>query len=141
MKRSPLGPGKKSLARRTTFSAPRKPLGRRRRRRAEVDRDAAAAWAAAVKSRPCVICADPVVDAHHVIYQQLLKRLARSRAIQPDHLLWDLRNGLPVCRHHHAAHHAARDSIPLSVVLENVPGVLHLARELDLTWWLEHQYP
>lgn len=134
MKRSPLGPGRKSLERGSTFAnggaALRRqpPAGARKRRTGH----GAANWRAATAGQPCAVCGNPAIDGHHVTYRQVLERE------QLGHLAWDTRNLLPLCRHCHDSHHNASRRVPWACLrLENVD----FAREVGLLWLLRRNYP
>lgn len=142
MKRSGIKPGLKSLERGSTFDGRGAGLKRRPRpRRAELEQKRSEAWARGVQSKPCVICGARGVHAHHVITKQQLRKVARQHGLDVERLLWDTRNRLAVCPRHHAAHHARSHTIPLLVIEQHSPKVFQLARELELTWWLEREYP
>ena len=99
-------------------------------------------WLAVVKGKSCILCGKPSrVQGHHVIAAQVLKRLARDRGLDAAALLallWDVRNGIPVCEREHADHSTAKKRIPRSAL----PLVaLQFAAELDLTWMIERDYP
>jgi hypothetical protein len=85
------------------------------------DTTARRAWQAKVTARGCVMCAaSPVdaatraerwpdlsqIDAHHVISQDKLKRWGLHAR------LWDARNGIALCRLHHARHELAYQRVP-----------------------------
>lgn len=127
------------LARGTTVLK-RSPLTARRRRRA-TDRDAARSWRESAQ-RPCVLCGGHDVQAHHIIYQQVLLRTATSRGLSFEALRWDHRCALPLCRDTcHPAHHAGRRRVTRNELARHAPAVFDMAAELDLVWWLERTYP
>lgn len=47
-----------------------------------------------------------VIDGHHVVAKQDLKRWGLHAR------LWDIRNGIALCRYHHARHEAAMQRVP-----------------------------
>lgn len=81
-------------------------------------------------------------DWHHVIYAQRLRWELPVEAQAAA--LADVRNGMPLCRHRHAAHHNASERILYS---ELPDSVFEFAQELDarystaLMFWLERTYP
>jgi hypothetical protein len=88
-----------------------------------------------------VICGAKPAHGHHIIKQQVLKRVAQEKGLQYERIRWDLRNILPLCDRHHAQHHARMEPIALSIVLLHQPKVVQFAKELDLVWWLSREYP
>jgi hypothetical protein len=114
---------------------------RRGRRRKATDRERSEAWARHAQSKPCALCGSRLVQGHHVITQQELRRIARSKGLDVDRLLWDRRNCLALCQRHHDAHHSWSHRLTLDLVLAKCPKVAQFARELDLEWWLERNYP
>lgn len=98
----------------------------------------------AMHGRACRSCQQPAVHAHHAITQQALVDHLRAR-LQDDHalklILSDPRNGMPLCKPCHDAHHhpAVNDGrIPFSALK---PCHLEFAAEHGLEWWLEKHYP
>jgi hypothetical protein len=91
---------------------------RSRRRRRDIDPELAAAWKAAVVHRGsrCLMCGGRAeLQAHHVIGQQVLRRYARELKLKratAQRVLWDRRNGVPVCRRCHERHTCAYVRIP-----------------------------
>lgn len=100
----------------------------------------ALAWyEATAKKKVCVVCGSThKVQGHHVIAQQVLRRVARKFSYDVLVLLWDKRNGLAVCRDCHAAHTSAKKRIPRSCI--PLPA-LEFAAELGLTYIIERDYP
>lgn len=130
VKRSPLGPGAKSLARGSTFAAPPTPL----RRTSSLKRSAMKAtpqriegWSVADKGEPhCRVCGELADHLHHVV----------PRSVSPagrDNLL----NGLPLCWSCHREHHDGMP-IPRSVF---TPAEWAFIAEIGTASWLEHRYP
>lgn len=89
--------------------------------RATHDHAQASAWHQHFARQRCVMCvAAPVpadvareraldlatIDGHHIVPKQDLKRWGLFA------LLWDLRNGLPLCRYHHFRHESAYQRVP-----------------------------
>jgi hypothetical protein len=142
MKRSPLGPGKTSLQRGSTF-APRPTSLKRARRppRSPSEIEAAAAWAKGVKAKPCALCGAKGVDAHHIITKQKLREVAAADGLDVQSLLWDHRNRLALCRRHHEAHHSRMHPVPWTVLEQHAPKVFQFAREIGVLPWLERNYP
>lgn len=92
---------------------------KRRRRAMPGTADERERFKLAVCSRPCPITDDGPhegpLQAHHVIAQEVLRRLARAGTLDDRQLaaiLWDPRNGLSVCRRHHDRHTLAASRIP-----------------------------
>ncbi len=81
------------------------------------------------------------VLGHHVIEQQHLRDVAKTRCIDPVPLLEDERNWLAVGDLCHTRHHRALPRIPRSVLREYCPDVFAMAAELNLTSRLERTYP
>lgn len=125
MRRSP-------LARRTPLKA---------RRRHIIERQASAAWARGVRTKPCAVCGALGSQGHHIITQQQLRQVAKTLQVDFERLRWDTRNRLPLCPRHHAAHHARTHPVPWSVLEDAAPKVVQFARELGLVYWLERTYP
>jgi hypothetical protein len=84
----------------------------------------------------CAACGRPgACDAHHVLDQKLLKKLGLH------HLLWDVRNGIPLGRsacHCHESHTNRSHPVPRSAL---PPAAWEFAAEIDQTWRLERVYP
>lgn len=100
-------------------------------------------WYIAVTRGGCVMCrAFPVprelrrgrgpdlrrIQGHHILDRQ---HLPRGR-------LWDVRNGLGVCRYHHARHTHFVQRIPRALL---PPAALEFAAEANLSARLDHDYP
>lgn len=94
----------------------------------------------------CVMCARLTVreqralpgnttrlDAHHVVRAQTMKR-----AGLPPEVVFDPAAGIPVCRFHHATHHAYRERIPRDVLPANTVNFL---RAVGLKKDLDREYP
>jgi HNH endonuclease len=79
----------------------------------------------------------PLRDAHHIIRKQTLRAHASTMTEQDRmELLWDPRNGVPVCRKHHeqlttAYRRLTRAQVP--------PEVWHFAEEHGLVHALERE--
>jgi hypothetical protein len=156
-----LSPGRKSLDRGSTFSAERKPLERKpfkrlvvlgdatrpprlKRRRSVVNdrqRQRAEAWAHHARSRSCAVCGSLFVVGHHVITKQQLRHWARTKRLDSDQILYDVRNCLSLCDGCHADHHSWARRLTLPFVLKHCPKLHQFASELGLVWWLERNYP
>lgn len=142
MRRSPLGPGKRSVQRGSTFASRGQGLGRARRaRRDPVTVLAASSWKAGVATAACVMCAARPVHGHHIVTQQEIRKAAARTGGDVDELLWDQRNRLALCADCHASHHARSHPIPFNVLLTHAPASLEFASELGLDWWIERTYP
>lgn len=104
-------------------------------------------WRTAATSGGCVMClhfrptADEVashgidlklLEGHHVLPQQLLKREGLHGK------LWDVRNGLGLCRYHHARHESYAQRVPRDVVPNDA---FDFADELGLGWAIDREYP
>jgi ribosomal protein S14 len=96
-------------------------------------------WEAVAKNKPCAVCGRPDrVQGHHVLSQQVLRRHARRFGYDALALLWDPRNGIPVCERDHSAHTGAMKRIPLAVI---PAPALDFADEIGLRWQVERDYP
>jgi hypothetical protein len=79
-------------------------LRSRPKRKPSIERVLARDFRAAVLAKgPCLMCCARATDPHHVVYQQHLRG---------EHPLWDPRDGVPLCRHCHEAHHNGSRRIP-----------------------------
>jgi 5-methylcytosine-specific restriction endonuclease McrA len=122
----------------------RMPLKRRgrlnTRRRNQVDRDAAAAWAWVARSQPCAACGQSDrIEGHHVLYAQHVRVACRSLDLDYETWRWDVRNLMPLCMRCHQAHHTGR-RLPLELVERACPGVRAFAVELGLEHRLDRSY-
>lgn len=94
--------------------------------------------------RACRACRQPAVHAHHVCTQQVIvdelrAALADDRALKL--ILSDPRNGMPLCKPCHDAHHhpAVGDGrLPFETLK---PCHLEFARVHGLLWYLDRAYP
>lgn len=156
-RKTPLGPGAKSLARGTSFAKPRSTLKPKPRALTRADKAAVAeqhrlalAFERAVKApKRCACCGRVArhpridLDAHHVTPKETLKRLERERRLPPGSLVWDPANGMPLCsdareQRCHARHTLAVKRVPRS----RVPApALRFAEGLGLTHIIERHYP
>lgn len=143
MKRSRLGPGRKSLDRGSTFKRPgetldAKALLRNNPRRREGEWPGERGWTQRVFSlygRACVVCRGAAAaQAHHAVPKRTI--IARGGAI--DLLVFDARNGVPVCHRCHEAHENGSRRIPY-VCLPG--GVVAWAHENGWAWYLDRIYP
>lgn len=99
----------------------RKPASRRPR--------APEQWTAGIRWTPCEQCGqERSVHAHHVIYEQVLRREGLD--------LWDTRNRMLLCFACHAAHHARTRVLEL----RDDHSVWGFAADHGLTWWLVRTY-
>lgn len=91
-------------------------------------------WKRRVCIRGCVMehfhCGD--LQAHHILTQQQLRKHGLK------HLLWDTRNGLPLCDRAHDRHHSAHERIPRDLL---PAGALQFAEEVGLMHLIERYYP
>jgi 5-methylcytosine-specific restriction endonuclease McrA len=96
-------------------------------------------WESVAKNKPCAVCGRPDrVQGHHVVSQQAIKKVARRFGYDVLALLWDPRNGIPVCERCHSAHTGAKKRIPLAVI---PASAFEFADELGLRWQIERDYP
>lgn len=120
----------------------RTPLKRGQRRRVSAaEREAMAEFHRSTVDRArCIVCgktkaearaAGTVLQAHHV----LPKAALRKRGL--DHLLWDPRNGAPVCESEHSNHTTRYKPISRSAL---PPAAEEFASEVGLGHLLEAQY-
>lgn len=75
---------------------------------------------------------DSVMEAHHVITQQALRKRGFAD------LIWDTWNGLCLCCRHHARHTKAVQRVSYDKLS---PKNVAFADALDLGWMLERYYP
>lgn len=85
-----------------------------------------------VQGMPC----NGECDAHHVIPKQRLRQLPYRSDLERIEIVWDPRNGVPVCRAHHfalsvGAWRFTPDRLP--------PEVGEFARDHDIEWALERE--
>jgi hypothetical protein len=118
--------------------------GKRKRSRRGEGRGRRARWGVHARGKCCAVCGRPDcpgVEGHHIIRVQVLRKEAGFRGFDFEAVRWDLRNQLPVGRLCHAAHHSASRRIPRAVLEAHTPLVFEFARELDLEWALDREYP
>lgn len=111
------------------------------------ERAAAKLWHQATARGPCVMCrafrpstqirrafaADIThLEGHHVLSKRHLKLNGRRDA------LWDIRNGICLCRYHHERHEKWRQRVPRNLLPADA---FEFAAELDLTWLLDREHP
>lgn len=145
MKRTPLA-RKSPLKRKTEIVRGESKRLRRRARRPSTNREAAEAWARGLRGQSCACCGRRPIFGHHVITQQQLRRHARAQGLDLQALLWDERNRLALCEACHLGHHRSMLPTPSGrlrrgLLRQACPGVFDFARELELEWWLEREYP
>lgn len=132
--------------RRTSLT--RKPKQRNRRKSQPLDAFLDAKfWRAEVTRTRCVMCrAFPVAydvayqhpadlrvkEGHHII----AKRHLRAEGLSGH--LWDVRNGMCLCRWHHARHESHAERVPRLLL---PPAAVEFAGELHLEWLLDREYP
>lgn len=110
----------------------RKPLKARAPVKRSIDRMASEAWAKGVRGKPCAVCgAKQRVSGHHIVTQQLLRRIAQQTDLDFERVRWDARNRLPLCERHHEAHHSRARPVALWRVLLAAPKLMQFVRELD----------
>lgn len=87
--------------------------------------------------RPDVPCEGRLIRAH-LIPRQLLRREGHRDAIEdPRTWVWACGGALGVGGHHGMLDYSRQLRVPL----ERLPaGVVEIAAELGLTWWLEREY-
>lgn len=110
-------------------------MKRSRRRLSTEEREQAAAFKLAVQGRSCVVCGRrwPVMDAHHGVEAQWLRRN------RPE-FVYDARNAVPVCpwwEPCHGSHTSAMHRIKRVMLPESVE---EFAAELGVEWYLERYY-
>ncbi len=72
-------------------------------------------------------------QAHHVIYEQVLRNYALG------HLIYDRRNRLVIPQERHEQHHSANG--PKIQYQELSQNNLDFAAEVGMEWWVEQHYP
>lgn len=99
--------------------------------------------------RVCPVCgqvpsAENPFECHHVTEKQAIKKIVAAMQLPPREaaeklarLLWDFRNGLPVCQRCHSRHTSAYKRIPLALVTRKHR---QFARELGLEHLIEARY-
>jgi hypothetical protein len=80
----------------------------------------------------------PAEVAHHVVYQQKLRRHAKEIDVDPLMLLWDPRNGMSLTLREHERHHSGVRPILLSELPDDV---WRFAADYRLESYLERRYP
>ncbi len=148
MKRSPIGPGAKSIARGSTFAAEGRPLKRTAAQphpRRKYDPELVLwrkAWRRRTQTRACAQCGSLVGrTGHHIIPLQVLKREG-----VPRWLWWDTRNHLCLCAEPapercHQRHELHVRRVPRAVVLAGAPRALEFAAEVGLQRVFDREYP
>lgn len=71
------------------------------------------------RQAPCAWCGTDrhyIFDPHHVLSKQFLKRAAATLRIDPGDLLWDIRNGMCLCRTCHDKHTHKGERVPLYLI-------------------------
>ena len=97
-----------------------------------IDKQASEAWAQGARSKPCAVCGSTgIIEGHHIVYKQQLRKVADATGLSYDRLCWDARNRLSLCPRHHAAHHSAAHRVSLAIVQANAPKLMQFVRELD----------
>ena len=98
----------------------------------------------ALHGRVCRSCSQAAVHAHHVVTQAAIVDNLRA-LLDDDHalklVLSDPRNGMPLCKSCHDAHHhpAVNDGrLPYEMLK---PCHIEFAELHGLSWWLEKHYP
>lgn len=83
-----------------------------------------------------------VIQAHHVIPQQVLRRRARELGLAEATLVWDKRVGVRVSDRRHQRHHSGHEPIRRAELDERLlGGILEFAREYGLEEWFDRHYP
>lgn len=109
------------------------------------DLQAAREWMVRVtgsRKRPCAVCGSHGrTQGHHVIAQQVLKRLAIERGFsiqETEALLWDIDAGMPLCPDCHQRHELAFCRVPYALLSE---ANVAFARSLHMERYLDRYYP
>lgn len=85
----------------------------------------------ASRGKPCAVCGSRLfVESHHVVYKQVVRKIAESAGQDPDEVMWDVRDALPVCTVCHARHHSGAARIPRPLLVAKAPQAFQFAREL-----------
>ena len=99
-------------------------------------------WYRRARTSKCALCGtDRLVKGHHVITQQEIGKVTRSRGLDYERYRWDQRNFLPLCEDCHIRHHSRMAPVGLVVILASCPKIMEFAGELKLQWWLSRTYP
>jgi hypothetical protein len=78
------------------------------------------------------------LDAHHVVPKQKLKRICKSRRLDPVKVVWDVRNRVWVCQQPcHAEHTNAKRRIPRSRLSA---AAYEFAREYGVLYVIDREY-
>jgi len=119
----------------------------RRRKRSDAEVAQMEHWHRTVTADECAMCLEIPVDeevfvarradvlrreGHHILAKRLLI------AARLDHLLWDVRNGMSLCRLHHQRHEAWFQRVPRRLV---PPPAFAFAAEVGMVPQLERDYP
>lgn len=157
MRRSRISRGKTRLERRTPLASTgplktrpkRKPLFDERAMRDEWHDHVIAQAPKRRGHRVCAVCEqapsrENPLQAHHVTEKQAIKKVVAALQLGPreaaeklGRLLWDFRNGLPVCQRCHSRHTGAFRRIPIALVTRKHR---QFARELGLEHLIEALY-
>lgn len=92
----------------------------------------------------CMVCGNTYrveCDAHHIVPLQTLRREAKRLGFDFERVRWDRRNRLACCRICHERHTSRHRPISRSVLVRHASKVFQFARELNLTWALDREYP
>lgn len=126
---------------------------RRSRKPSGYDMELAGLWHHAVThKRPCLVCDKEagrqpdgsliVIEGHHVLSKQAIKDWVRYEAGLGNDilqlLLWDPRNGVPICEGCHDWHTRAFRRIPRFLL---PPPALEFADSLELGHRIDREYP
>lgn len=96
--------------------------------------DHAVCACALINDGPC----EGRLEAHHVVPQEWLRKNYRQFGpYMLANLLWDSRNGLPLCARHHRRHTLAMNRVPLSVL---PPATCEFISEVGADYVVQRTY-
>ena len=118
------------------------PLKRRSPKMSAIERRAKDLFSMAVLAKGKCVMDDyecsPIVDPHHIVPKQRLKNRPGLTDQGRMELVWDPRNGVPLCRTHHSRVTVGFRRLAPSMVPTEA---LEFASEYDLGWALEQEVP
>jgi hypothetical protein len=112
---------------------------KQRRRRSEVEQAASARWHVEVLAKWPMRGSgwQAGLEAHHVVFAQVLRRRAKQLGLDETEIVWDPRGGMPLKLARHRRFHAGLEVITRR---ELPRESIVFANELGLEWWIERRY-